>query len=71
MASGLHRALGLKSAASPWDNTNAIREMLFSVERLEEHARSLAASQGVKPQRPKGHPLLDRLTDNEASLIAA
>jgi hypothetical protein len=26
------------ASRSPWDDTNAIREMLFSVERLEEHA---------------------------------
>jgi cyclic beta-1,2-glucan synthetase len=71
MASGLRRALGLKPATSPWADTNAIRSMLFSVERLEEHARSLAASQGVSPQKPQGHRLLARLTDNEASLIGA
>lgn len=71
MALGQSGVFGLGSARPPWDDTNAIREMLFSVERLEEHARSLAAAQEVKPQRPRGHPLLDRLIDNEASLIAA
>src|SRR5688572_20720861 len=53
----------------PWDDTAAIREMLFSVERMEEHARSLAAAQAVKPHRRRGHPLLDRLEANEASLV--
>ena len=36
---------------------------------MEEHARSLARAQAVKPQRQLGHPLLDRLAANEASLI--
>jgi len=71
MASTLRRALGFKSPSSLWDDPNAIREMLFSVERLEEHARSLAAAQGVHARGLRGHPLSDRLTDNEASLIAA
>ncbi len=53
----------------PWNDTAAIREALFSVERMEEHAQSLALTQGVKPHRQLGHPLLDRLAANEASLI--
>ncbi|HEY0957804.1 MAG TPA: glucoamylase family protein [Novosphingobium sp.] len=53
----------------PWDDTAAIREALFSVERMEEHARSLALAQAVKPHRQLGHPLLDRLAANEASLV--
>jgi cyclic beta-1,2-glucan synthetase len=36
---------------------------------MEEHAQSLALTQGVKPQRQPGHPLLNRLAANEASLI--
>jgi cyclic beta-1,2-glucan synthetase len=55
----------------PWNDTNAVRAALFSVDRLEEHARSLAAAQAVRPLRKPGHPLLDRLTDNEASLLAS
>ena len=71
MASLLRRVFGLAPAPSPWNDTNAIREMLFSVDRLEEHARSLATAQKVKQQRPSGKPLLSRLADNEASLISA
>lgn len=71
MALGQRGGFGLGSARPPWGDTNAVREMLFSVERLEEHARSLAAAQEVKPQTPRGHPLLDRLIANEASLISA
>lgn len=70
MASLLSR-LGLAPAPSLWNDTSAIREMLFSVERLQEHARSLAAAQQIRQDRPNGHSLLKRLTDNEASLIAA
>lgn len=67
----MRRALKLKPVGPLWRDKAAIREMLFSVERLEEHGRSLAAAQPVQSQRARGHPLLDRLTDNEASLIAA
>lgn len=66
-----HRRPGRASPKSPWDDTNAIREALFSVERLDEHARSLAAAQAVRPQRQYRHPLLDRLTANEANLLAS
>ncbi|MDL2340230.1 MAG: hypothetical protein QFB89_02770, partial [Pseudomonadota bacterium] len=53
----------------PWNDTKAIREALFSTERLEEHARSLALAQAIKLQGPMGYPLLSRLAANEASLI--
>ncbi|MES1972917.1 MAG: glucoamylase family protein [Pseudomonadota bacterium] len=56
-------------APSLWQDTNAIREAIFSIERLQEHARSLAIAQTIRPQRQIGHPLLDRLAANEASLI--
>ena len=71
MASLLRRVFGSAPTPSPWNDTNAIREMLFSVERLQEHARSLAAAQHIKQDKPNGHSLLNRLTDNEASLITA
>lgn len=45
--------------------------MLFRAERLQEQARSLTAAQRIKQDRPNGHSLLKRLTDNEASLIVA
>ena len=40
-------------APSPWDDEKAIREELFGGERLQSHARSLAAAQKVadKPTR--------------------
>ena len=57
--------------ASPWDGGEPIREELFSVERLEEHARSLAVAQQVTPKPARGHPLASRLADNAAILLDA
>jgi cyclic beta-1,2-glucan synthetase len=55
----------------PWDNQDPIREELFSVERLEEHARSLALAQIVSSRTTKGQPLARRLVDNGAVLLEA
>jgi cyclic beta-1,2-glucan synthetase len=55
--------------SSPWDNQEPIREELFSVERLEEHARSLALAQIVSSRTIKGQPLARRLADNGAVLL--
>jgi cyclic beta-1,2-glucan synthetase len=41
-----------------------IRAELFSVERLEQHAESLAAAQHVTPKLGKGRPIKPRLHDN-------
>ncbi|MEI9996699.1 MAG: glucoamylase family protein [Rhizomicrobium sp.] len=46
-----------------------IRAELFSVERLEQHAASLAAAQRVSPDIERGKPLVTRLDDN-ARVIA-
>ncbi len=64
-------AAGHAPSASPWDNEETIREELFSIERLEEHARSLAFAQLVTPKPAKGRPLLGRLVDNAAILLNA
>ena len=58
-------------APSPWDNPEPVREELFSAERIEEHARSLATAQKVTPKPERGHPLAGRLAENGASLLAA
>ena len=50
----LNRALGRGPTASPWGRGDPIREELFSVERLEEHARSLAVAQQVAQQCSNG-----------------
>jgi len=70
-ASLLRPAFSSGRTKSPWDDTAAIREVLFSVERMQEHARSLALAQTVKPRLRLKHPLLDRLAANEASLVAS
>ncbi|HEU4464420.1 MAG TPA: hypothetical protein VFS53_05190, partial [Gemmatimonadota bacterium] len=49
-----------------------IRAEIFGPERLAQHARALALSQRVHPQRKrKGVPLLDRFEDNARALLAA
>ena len=65
----LRPLLERRRPASPWDSQAPIREELFSVERIEEHARSLAAAQPVTPVPIKGHPLAARLADNGAALL--
>ena len=57
--------------ASLWDSEAPIREELFSVERLEAHARSLAAAQTVALRATRGLPLATRLADNGAVLLTA
>jgi cyclic beta-1,2-glucan synthetase len=61
---GTHRA-------ALWDNHEPIREELFSVERLEEHARSLAVAQPIIPRPTEGHPLAGRLAENGVILLDA
>jgi cyclic beta-1,2-glucan synthetase len=56
---------------SLWDDDRPIREELFSVERLEEHARSLAAAQAVTVRPLPGRDLARRLADNEKLLVGA
>jgi cyclic beta-1,2-glucan synthetase len=59
------------SSAPPWGGEEAIREELFSVERLEQHAESLAAAQSVSSKPEKGRPLAQRVRDNDAALLDA
>src|SRR6202166_3641879 len=65
------RSFGRALSASPWDSREPLREELFSVERLETHARSLAVAQSVTPKPTKGRPLARRLIDNGAVLLDA
>ena len=57
--------------SSPWDSQDPIREELFSVERLEDHARSLAVAQIVSSRAGEGRLLAKRLADNRAVLLGA
>ena len=59
------------SPVSPWDNDEILRAELFSSERLEQHAASLAAAQGVTHRRSARRSLDVRLKDNESVLLAA
>ncbi len=59
------------SSAPPWAHEEAIREELFSVERLEQHAESLAAAQPVSSQSERGRPLAQRVRDDDEALLEA
>ncbi len=49
----------------------AIRAELFSVERLEQHAESLAEAQHVSVRSSRGRPIIPRLQDNARAVIEA
>ncbi|MDR3517918.1 MAG: glucoamylase family protein [Azospirillaceae bacterium] len=59
------------SSTPPWNSHDPIRGELFSVERLEDHARSLAAAQTIEAKPTKGRLLAGRLADNGVALLAA
>ncbi len=76
MRSLLHRLFRFSSASSPWNadangSDQLVRAELFSIERLEQHAATLAATQRVASKPPARHSLQARLRDNEAVLLAA
>jgi hypothetical protein len=54
----------------PWDSA-PLREEIFSVERIEQHARRLAAAQPVTSNPGRGDPLPDRLAQNTVVLPAS
>jgi cyclic beta-1,2-glucan synthetase len=58
-------------SVSPWNADSIIREELFSVERLEQHAASLALAQQVSSKALAQRSLNARLNDNEKVLLAA
>ncbi|WP_273691863.1 GH36-type glycosyl hydrolase domain-containing protein [Ketogulonicigenium vulgare] len=61
----------LARGASLWSDTEPVRAELFSVERLEQHAATLAAAQPVAARARKVLPLRQRLDDNAKVLLAA
>ena len=71
MTSFIDRVWPRGLSTSPWHSGEPVRAELFSVERLEEHARSLAVAQSVTPKLIKGHPLAGRLANNGAVLLDA
>jgi len=62
--------LPLTGKHSPWDD-RPVREELFSVERLEGHARSLAVAQALAYEPVHRDELVRRLASNEKGLLAA
>ena len=62
-----HRGRGARSTVA---DTAPIRSELFSAERLEGHARTLAEAQGTG-RLGRGRPLAGRLADNQAVLLKA
>jgi cyclic beta-1,2-glucan synthetase len=71
LKSFLSRLPWLRPPAPPWNSSAIIREELFSITRLEQHAESLAQSQAVTTRPPDRRSLNSRLADNEAVLLAA
>ncbi len=72
MVRGLWRAFGERARSdSPWNDEQVLREELFSVERLEKHAVSLAVAQVVTARPVRRRPLVSRLGANEAVLRVA
>ena len=71
MKSILRFALGHRSPSPPWNDKAPVREELFGIQRLEQHAESLAAAQPVTTSPPAVLSLHTRLDDNAAVLLAA
>jgi cyclic beta-1,2-glucan synthetase len=67
----LRKILSFESSVSPWNTDSLIRDELFSVERLEQHAASLAEAQGVTDKPPARRSLNARLSENESVLLGA
>ena len=65
------RAARSPAPAPPWDNEDILRGELFSIERLEQHAVSLAAAQQTTSKPIRRPPLGVRLSANEAVLLNA
>lgn len=67
----LSRFFPRAATAPPWADEETIREELFSIERLEQHAESLAAAQSVNSLPSRGRPLAKRVGDNDEALLHA
>ena len=63
-------ALFSRAASSPWRDHTPVREELFGIERLEQHASTLAAAQTVSAHPPRVLSLHRRLNDNAKVLLA-
>ena len=61
---------GYRVPSPPWDDPAPVRQELFGIERLEQHAASLAAAQAVTTRPPAVLSLRTRLEDNARVLLA-
>lgn len=64
------RALGRRSGGL-WSDGTPIRAELFSLERLEAHAKTLAVAQPVDTRPRAGRRVAERLRDNQRRLVEA
>ncbi len=71
MKTTILHAFARTSRAAPWNTEESIREELFGIERLEQHAESLAAAQSITGRPMAGRSLAARLRDNESILLDA
>lgn len=71
MISSLISSLQRVGRFSPWDSDLPIREELFSVDRLEQHAETLAAAQTISAKSRRVPSLVRRLRDNAIILLEA
>jgi len=67
----LPRIFGGSSSSTPWATGAPVRAELFGIERLEQHAQSLAAAQPVSAKPPPVPPLRRRLDENARVLLGA
>ncbi len=67
----LRFGVGRRCRSPPWNDKTPVREELFGVDRLEQHAGSLAAAQPVTTTPPRVLSLQTRLKDNAKALLAA
>ncbi|MBP7063147.1 MAG: glycosyl transferase [Ferrovibrio sp.] len=71
MHSLFHKILQHRRPSPPWNSTAPVREELFGIERLEQHAASLANTQPITNTPIRVFSLHKRLDDNAAVLLAA
>ena len=71
MKPSLLRRLSGPSRTTVWDSREPIRAELFSIERLEQHAESLAAAQRITTRPARVQRLVSRLRNNSRVLLEA
>ncbi len=71
MMAAVGRAFGHRVPMSRTADDDPVRAELFSIERLEQHAESLAAAQHVESRPASDHRLERRLRDNARALRTA